>query len=49
MEETLYLVRYFVPKSEFGDKEDKILFWVFSEEEEGNMVAYTATDEYAVH
>ncbi len=37
------LVRSFVPKNELGDTVDKFLFWVFSEEEEGNMVQYDST------
>lgn len=37
------LVRSFVPRNELGDNVDKFLFWVFSEEEEGNMVVYDST------
>lgn len=38
------LVRDFVPKTELGDKVDKFLYWVFSEEEEGNTVEYGTKD-----
>ena len=38
------IVRDFVPKNELGDKVDKFLYWVFTEEEGGQMYNYGAGD-----
>lgn len=37
-------VSVFVPQTELGEKVDKFLYWVFAEEEEGNMCQYANSD-----
>jgi hypothetical protein len=39
-------IRVFVPQTELGEKVDKFLYWVFSEEEEGNMCQYVGTTDF---
>jgi hypothetical protein len=39
-------VRVFVPQNKLGDEVDKFLYWVFIEEEEGDMCEYTGTADF---